>query len=349
MSRCISLAKNGLGTTYPNPLVGSVIVYNNKVIGEGWHYKAGHPHAEVNAINQALLFIQKNQLEETLVFNKATLYVSLEPCSHWGKTPPCADLITAKGIKNVVIGSTDPNPKVAGRGIIKLTTSGCNVTLGVLEMQCNSINKRFFTFQNKKRPYILLKWAETADGFIAPESKNEKKPVWISNEISRQLAHKMRAEEQALLVGTKTVLDDNPSLSTRDWKGDSPTRIVIDKDLRIEANNTIFDQKSKTLIINCLKNDKEANTQWICIDFNQPIIPQICNELYQHHIQSMIIEGGATTLQQFIDCNVWDEAIVYRGKQLFKKGLKAPIFKGQELKSTQIGTDTFTIYTNTTA
>lgn len=224
MKRCIELAKNGLGTTYPNPLVGSVIVHDGKIIGEGWHKKAGEPHAEVNAVNS---------VKDKSLLKEATIYVSLEPCSHFGKTPPCCDLIIANKIPNVVVGTVDPFAKVAGNGIKKLIESGKNVTIGILEDECNELNKRFFTFHQKKRPYIILKWAETTDGFIAPISKEEKSPVWITNPYSRQLVHKWRTEEQAILVGTNTVLDDNPKLDARDFSGNNPVRIVLDKSGKI--------------------------------------------------------------------------------------------------------------------
>ena len=210
IKRCIEIAKNGLGLTAPNPMVGSVIVHNNKIIGEGYTSAYGGNHAEVNAINS---------VKHKELLKDATLYVSLEPCSHFGKTPPCSDLIVKHQIPNVVIGCMDDNVQVAGKGIAKLKAAGCNVTVGVLETKCKQHHKRFFTFHNKKRPYIILKWAETADGFIAPKTKNEKKPVWITNTYSRQVVHKWRAEEQAILVGTNTVLEDNPSLTVRDWTG----------------------------------------------------------------------------------------------------------------------------------
>ena len=210
--RCIELAKNGLGTTHPNPLVGSIIVYKDEIIGEGWHKKAGEPHAEVIAINS---------VKDKSLLPKATIYVSLEPCSHFGKTPPCCDLIIANIIPNVVIGTMDPFAKVAGNGIKKLVEAGKNVIVGILEDECNELNKRFFTFHNKKRPYIILKWAESLDGFIAPLTKVKKEPVWITNDYSRQLVHKWRSEEQAILVGTNTIIDDNPSLTTRDWTGNN--------------------------------------------------------------------------------------------------------------------------------
>ena len=225
MQRCIELAKNGLGTTYPNPMVGSVVVHQNKIIGEGWHKKAGEFHAEVNAIasvkNKGLLL-------------ESTIYVSLEPCAHFGKTPPCCDLILAQNIPNIVIGTLDPFEKVAGKSIEKLQKAGKNVITGILETACKDLNKRFFAFHQKKRPYIILKWAESADGFVAPLQKETQKPVWLSNPYSRQLVHKWRSEEQVILVGTNTVLSDNPKLNTRDWEGKNPTRIVIDRIHKID-------------------------------------------------------------------------------------------------------------------
>lgn len=339
MSRCIQLAKNGLGTTYPNPLVGSVIVHNNVIIGEGWHYKAGSPHAEVHAIKNAEMRLtsEKSSLEN--IFSEATIYVSLEPCSHFGKTPPCADLIIAKGIKKVVIGSTDPNPKVAGRGIKKLIEAGCEVIIGILETECDELNKRFFTFQNKKRPFIILKWAETADGFIAPVSRKEQAPVWITNELSRQLTHKMRTEEQSILVGTTTVLEDNPSLTARDWKGYSPVRVVIDTELKIPETASIYDGTIKTIVL-CEKPKKhDGHLLYEPIKISEDIPSQICTILYKHEIQSVIIEGGMRTIQSFIDVNLWDEAFVFKGKSIFKNGTPAPILQGKVIEKMNIKND----------
>jgi diaminohydroxyphosphoribosylaminopyrimidine deaminase/5-amino-6-(5-phosphoribosylamino)uracil reductase len=304
IQRCIELAKNGLGTTYPNPLVGSVIVYNDQIIGEGWHQKAGSPHAEVHAIQS---------VKDKSLLSKSTIYVSLEPCSHFGKTPPCSDLIIANKIPNVVIGTIDPFAKVAGNGIKKLVEAGKNVTIGVLEKECNDLNKRFFTYHNKKRPYIILKWAQSLDGYIAPLSKEKKEPVWITNEISRQLVHKWRSEEQAILVGTNTVIDDNPSLTTRDWSGNNPMRIVLDQNMRISKENHIFDSKAKTFIIS-----KDT------IDFKNNVASQVARYLFENSIQSVIIEGGRQTLRTFIDEGIWDEARVFIGNQFLKDGLKAP-------------------------
>lgn len=341
MSRCIQLAKNGLGTTYPNPLVGCVIVHNDKIIGEGWHYKAGQPHAEVNAIASAA--------SNSVLLKDATIYVSLEPCSHFGKTPPCSDLIISKGFKKVVIGSTDPNPLVAGRGIKKLQDAGCEVVSGVLEGECYELNKRFFSFHGKKRPYIFLKWAQTADGFVAPikETRTETKPVWITNKFSRQLVHKMRGVEMAILVGTKTVMDDNPSLTVRDWTGNNPTRLVIDKELKLPSHSSILDGSLKTYVFTAENKAKSNNeTQYIQIDFSKEIASQICDALYEKSIQSLIVEGGPKTLQTFIDANLWDEAIVFSGSNNFEDGIAAPFFKGVLISEEQIKEDRLQCFKN---
>ena len=331
MSRCIQLAKNGLGTTYPNPLVGSVIVHKNTIIGEGWHYRSGLPHAEVNAINSV-----KNKS----LLSDATIYVSLEPCSHFGKTPPCADLIIDSGIKKVVIGSLDPNPTVAGRGVKRLMEAGCDVVVGILAAECDNLNKRFFTFHTKKRPFIILKWAQTSDGFIAPDKakrSEEPEPVWITNELSRQLVHKQRAIEHAILVGTKTVLDDDPSLTTRDWSGNSPIRIILDRDLSIRKIASVFNDEAEILVISEKTKGKSANISYAKANFSENVAQQICDILYDNNIQSVIIEGGAKTIQTFVDAQLWDEASVYVGNITFGSGLKAPRIsnrKDSEMKIT---------------
>ena len=317
MRRCLELAKNGLGTTYPNPMVGSVIVYNDKIIGEGWHKKSGEPHAEVNAVNS---------VKDKSLLKKSTIYVSLEPCSHFGKTPPCCDLIIKNEIPNVVIGTVDPNVKVAGNGIIKLIEAGKNVQVGVLEAECNELNKRFFTFHQKKRPYVILKWAESKDGFISPLTKSEQKPVWITNEFSRQLVHKWRSEEQAILVGTNTAINDNPKLDVRDWTGNNPIRIVLDQTNRIPKDSHLFNNQVKTIIFsNSTTRINSENTIFEIIDFKQNLAEQILNALYKHKIQSLIIEGGSKTLQTFIDQNLWDEARVFIGNQSFETGINGPV------------------------
>jgi diaminohydroxyphosphoribosylaminopyrimidine deaminase/5-amino-6-(5-phosphoribosylamino)uracil reductase len=314
MKRCIQLAKNGLGTTYPNPMVGSVIVHDGKIIGEGWHKKAGEAHAEVNAVHA---------VQDKSLLKEATIYVSLEPCSHFGKTPPCCDLILSNEIPNVVIGTLDPFAKVAGNGIKKLIENGKNVTVGILEDECNVLNKRFFTFHQKKRPYIILKWAETADGFMAPISKETKSPVWISNPYSRQVAHKWRTEEQAILVGTQTVLEDNPVLNARDFSGNNPVRVVLDKTGKITEN--------------CIYEN---------VIFDKSLAQTISTILYRHDIQSVIIEGGAKTLQSFIDANLWDEARIFLGEIKFQDGTHAPKFTGIPIQRFDIKDDQLNIFRN---
>ncbi|MEN2413902.1 bifunctional diaminohydroxyphosphoribosylaminopyrimidine deaminase/5-amino-6-(5-phosphoribosylamino)uracil reductase RibD [Flavobacterium mesophilum] len=333
IKRCIELAQNGFGTTYPNPMVGSVIVHEGKIIGEGWHKKSGEPHAEVNAVNS---------VKDKSLLKKATIYVSLEPCSHFGKTPPCCDLIIANKIPNVVVGTVDPNEKVAGRGIKKLIEAGATVTVGILEDECNELNKRFFTFHQKKRPYIILKWAESQDGFLAPEKETnqERKPVWITNQYSRQLVHKWRSEEQAILAGTKTVIDDNPKLNTRDWSGNNPVRVVLDQNNRISKDSFVFDDSVKTIVFSKSENNiSTENTIFEKVDFNENLVSQILDVLYQHQIQSVIIEGGRQTLQSFIDSDLWDEARVFIGTNTFEKGTKAPIIQKKNTQKTTIQND----------
>lgn len=341
IKRCIELAKNGLGTTYPNPMVGSVIVLNGIIIGEGWHKKAGEPHAEVHAINS---------VENKSLLKNATIYVSLEPCSHFGKTPPCSHLIVEKGIKNVVIGIVDSNSKVSGKGVKYLEDNGCNVTVGVLEKECFQLNKRFFTFHNKKRPFIILKWAETKDGFIDKlrEKTDENSPNWISNKYSQQLVHKMRAEEHAILVGTTTALNDNPSLTVRSWSGTNPIRVVIDRLAKIPSEYNLLNGNTKTIVFSEVRNsiDSYENVIFESIDFSGGILQQVCDVLYKYEIQSVIIEGGKQTLQSFIDANLWDEAFIFVGDVAFKKGLEAPKLKKASFETVKISNDTLHKYKN---
>ncbi|WP_418510176.1 bifunctional diaminohydroxyphosphoribosylaminopyrimidine deaminase/5-amino-6-(5-phosphoribosylamino)uracil reductase RibD [Corallibacter sp.] len=319
IKRCIEIAKNGLGSTRPNPMVGCVIVHNNAIIGEGFTSPYGGAHAEVNAINA---------VENQALLQEATLYVTLEPCSHYGKTPPCSDLIVEKKIPNVVIGTIDTHSKVAGKGIERLKKAGCNVTVGVLENACKTHHKRFFTFHNKKRPYVILKWAETANGFIAPKTKNEKKPVWITNSYSRQLVHKWRAEEQAILVGTNTVIEDNPSLTVRDWTGENPVRIVLDKNEILSQDLNVFNNEAKTILV------KETSAK------------SICDLLFKADINSVIIEGGSKTLQRFINENLWDEARVFIGNTKFDDGIKTPDLIGELTSKQYIKQDILKVYAN---
>jgi len=304
MSRCIQIAKNGLGTTAPNPMVGCVIVYDTNIIGEGFTSPYGGPHAEVNAIQSVL---------EPSLLTQSTLYVSLEPCSHYGKTPPCVDLIIHKKIPKVVIGIRDPHAKVDGKGIQNLRDSGTEVITDVLERQCYELNKRFFTFHTKKRPYIILKWAESLDGFIAPKKKDETAPFWISNKNSRQLTHKWRAEEESILVGAKTVSDDDPSLTTRDYFGKNPIRIIFKNDKPIPKIFKIFDDTSETIIVESSK-----------IDSPQGTIQELLSQLFNKGITSVIVEGGRKTLNLFLDSGIWDEARIFVGSSLLNEGISAP-------------------------
>ncbi|WP_165733699.1 bifunctional diaminohydroxyphosphoribosylaminopyrimidine deaminase/5-amino-6-(5-phosphoribosylamino)uracil reductase RibD [Polaribacter sp. 20A6] len=345
IKRCLQIAKNGIGVSRPNPSVGAVVVYQNKIIGEGFTSAYGGNHAEVNAINA---------VKDKALLKKATIYVTLEPCSHFGKTPPCADLIVKHQLKNVVVGCVDSNSLVAGKGIERLINAGINVIVGVLEDECKEHHNRFFTVQNKKRPYIILKWAQTKDGFVAPLTKDEQKPVWISTPYSQQLVHKWRAQEHAILVGTNTVIADNPKLNVRSWTGHNPVRIVLDGTLRIPEDSNILDGSVKTIVI-CDKkilNSKELqpleiiNIIFEAIDFQNNIAKQVCDVLQKHQIQSVIIEGGTQTLQTFIDENIWDEARVFVGETTFKVGVKAPVFKKVVKEEINIKTDVLKIYTN---
>jgi diaminohydroxyphosphoribosylaminopyrimidine deaminase/5-amino-6-(5-phosphoribosylamino)uracil reductase len=321
IKRCLQIAKNGLGTTRPNPSVGAVIVHQNKIIAEGFTSPYGRHHAEVNAINA---------VKEKTLLKEATIYVTLEPCSHFGKTPPCADLIIKHQLKQVVIGCLDSNSLVAGKGIERLRNANIAVTVGVLEDECRKHHKRFFTVQEKKRPYIILKWAETKDGFIAPLSKFENKPVFISNSYSQQLVHKLRSKEQAILVGINTVLADNPKLNVRSWSGENPIRVVLDGRFRTPINLNILDESVKTIFIiaaGIKQQELSKNVIFEEINFSKNIAKQICEVLYKHSIQSLIVEGGAQTLQTFINENLWDEALVFKGDTFFLEGIKAPVIE----------------------
>ncbi len=358
IKRCIEIAKHGLGNTAPNPMVGSVIVHNKLIIGEGYTSSYGGNHAEVNAIKSV-----KNKA----LLKTATLYVTLEPCSHFGKTPPCSDLIVSHNIPKVVIGCVDDNPQVAGKGIARLKSSGCEVILGVLENECRIHHKRFFTFHNKKRPYIILKWAETNDGYIAPKTRTKQEPVWITNEHSRQLAHKWRTEEQAILVGTNTVIEDNPSLTVRDWTGKNPIRIILDKHLKIDQSFSVRNYDAKTIFISeshiadkeqnrCrtihdqkedrLLTNEHSTISHINWTLSNDIAKQICEELHSKAISSLIIEGGTKTLQTFLNEGLWDEARVFIGQTEFKEGVKAPQIEGTLISEKSIINDRLKIYSN---
>ena len=338
--RCLQIAKNGIGNTRPNPSVGAVIVLNDKIIGEGFTSPHGGNHAEVNAINA---------VANKAMLKQATLYVTLEPCAHFGKTPPCADLIVKHQLKKVVIGCVDSNILVAGKGIAHLEAAGINVVVGVLEAACKAHHKRFFTVQNKKRPYVILKWAETKDGFVAPLSRPAQKPVWISNPFSQQTVHKLRSKEHAILVGTNTVIDDNPKLNLRSWSGTNPVRIVLDRKARISATAAVLDGSAQTIVFTEKQKypfDCSPEIHFELIDFSKNIASQICDVLHKHKIQSVIVEGGTQTLQTFIDARIWDETHVYVGDVCFNQGVKAPRLVSKRMTAAPIDSDFLKIYMN---
>lgn len=321
MQRCLELAVKAEGLTYPNPMVGSVIVYDGKIIGEGYHLKAGGPHAEVNAINS----VHNNEL-----LSESTLYVNLEPCSHTGKTPPCADLIIAHKIPRVVIGSIDTSDKVSGKGIARLIKAGCEVITGVLENESGNLNRRFFTFHEKRRPYITLKWAQSADGYldIIRNADHNNRPTWISGKPERILVHKWRSSEQSILVGAGTLRTDNPKLNVREWSGNNPVRLILSssgmvgKELSVIGTNDtdiVFTHNAQADIGTAMKvmlNEKEASAL------------QIADYLYNSGVQSMLIEGGAQVLNHFISMGLWDEARIFYGNTCFNEGIKAPVISG---------------------
>jgi diaminohydroxyphosphoribosylaminopyrimidine deaminase / 5-amino-6-(5-phosphoribosylamino)uracil reductase len=333
MQRAMDLALLGLGYVSPNPLVGCVIEVDGKIIGEGYHQKYGEAHAEVNAINAV---IDKSQL------SKATVYVNLEPCSHFGKTPPCADLLIHHKVKRVVIANVDSNPLVGGKGIAKLQAAGIEVQTGVLENEGRALNKRFFTFIEKKRPYIILKWAQTTDGFIARENFDSK---WISGEESRQVVHRWRSEESAILVGTNTALHDDPQLNVRDWSGPDPVRIVIDKELKLPQHLKLFDGSQGTIVYTLQNSSSKENLEFVKVEDND-IVTSMLNDLYTRGIQSVIIEGGSNTLATFITQKCWDEARVFISPTNFGKGIPAPRLTGRCERVHEIGEDALKIYRN---
>jgi diaminohydroxyphosphoribosylaminopyrimidine deaminase/5-amino-6-(5-phosphoribosylamino)uracil reductase len=320
MQRCLDLAQLGIGEVAPNPMVGCVIVHKGRIIGEGYHEKYGQAHAEVNAILSV-----KNQ--ELLC--ESTLYVSLEPCAHFGKTPPCADLIIEKRIPKVVVGMVDPFAKVAGKGIEKMRACGIEVEVGLLEKKCRNLNRRFFAFHEKKRPYIILKWAQTLDGFIDTDRTETIHPTWITNALAKRLVHKQRSEESAVLIGTNTAEYDNPALTVREWSGKQPIRMVIDRTGRLSRNLILFDHKAPTWVFTENESADEENLKFIKLDFSQNILPQMMEELYRREVLSVIVEGGSELLTSFLAIGLWDEAFVYTGNQFFGKGVAAPHILGK--------------------
>jgi diaminohydroxyphosphoribosylaminopyrimidine deaminase / 5-amino-6-(5-phosphoribosylamino)uracil reductase len=331
MLRCLELARNGLGKVAPNPMVGSVIVHNNKIIGEGYHRQYGKEHAEVNAIRS---------VKNVTLLPQSTLYVNLEPCCHHGKTPPCTDLIIHHKIPRVVIGTVDPYDAVAGKGIAQLRNHGIEVIVGVLKAKSMQVNKRFLIFHQKKRPYIILKWAQTADAFIDIERLpgTPARPTWITSEKLRMLVHKWRTEEQAIMVGTITALKDNPKLNVRDWTGQQPLRIVLDENLTLASTLNLFDNSQNTIVFNQTTQKTEGLIKWIKIDFSNPsFLENMLDLLYHLQIQSIIIEGGHKLLTAFINKGLWDEARIFQGNKFFEKGLRAPTLPQNKFSQVFIG------------
>lgn len=337
MYRCIELAQKGLGNVAPNPLVGAVIVHNDKIIGEGYHQQYGKAHAEINAINN---------VNDKSLLKESTIYVTLEPCSHFGKTPPCADAIIHYGFKRVVIGNIDPFEKVAGKGIEKLKAAGIDVITSVLENKCWFMNRRFMVYQTQKRPYIILKFAQSKDGFIdiSPDEKEKGKTNYISCAESLKLVHKWRSEEDAIMVGTNTVISDNPELNCRLYPGKNPTRITLDKNLVIPSDSKIKNETAPTLIYNNVKTEVLNNVEYIKMQWSEKILEDILKDLYNRGIQSIIIEGGAYLLNYCIKNNWWDEARIFTSPYELKAGIKAPDFPFISKHTEIIGDDNLSIF-----
>ena len=333
IEKCITLARKGILNVSPNPMVGCVIVYNDEIIGEGYHQEYGKSHAEVNAVKD---------VKDKSLLSKSTLYVNLEPCCHHGKTPPCTDLIIKHNFSKVVIGCIDPFSEVSGKGIKKLEDKSIEVVHGVLEEKCKDLNRRFFYFHKYKRPYIILKWAKSKDNYIAPI--NQEKPFWMTSKESKTLVHNWRAEEDAILVGRKTVIADNPSLTVRMCEGKNPIRLVIDKSLSLNNNYNIFDDHAKTLVFNNIKSDIVSNTIYIKTDFNN-LIEEILNELYKRKILSLIVEGGAITINSFIENNLYDEIRLFTTEKVLENGILSPQIPNIKMtKTTIINKDKLEVY-----
>lgn len=363
MQRCLELAKKGAGFVAPNPMVGAVLVFENKIIGEGWHRQYGAAHAEVNCINDSTMHLNAESGRKYNIIEKSTLYVSLEPCAHFGKTPPCADLIIKHKIPRVVIGCRDPFQEVNGKGIEKLKAAGVEVIFGIFENESKKLNKRFFIFHEKKRPYVILKWAQTGDGKMASlnlpagrQVPNERgtlnsvnQRLFITNEYSNRLVHRWRSEEAAILVGTNTALLDNPELTTRLWEGNSPIRLVLDMNLRLPLHLILFDKNVKTIVFNAVKQEENEGLIYYKIEKEKNVVSEILNALYQLNIQSVIVEGGAKLLQTFIDEGLWDEARVISNEELIiRNGLSAPtLIAAIKVNEEKIVSDRIEYYTRT--
>ncbi len=341
MDRCLELAHKGLGNTAPNPMVGCVLVAGGRIIGQGYHREYGRAHAEVNAIQS----VKKAEL-----LASSTLYVNLEPCSHHGKTPPCSELILDKGIPRVVVGTRDPNKAVSGKGISRIADHGVEVSVGIREKECLELNHRFFTYHGNNRPYIILKWAETKDGFIDRERTpgSSGNINWITGIMERQLVHKWRSEEQAILVGTRTALTDDPELTVRDWSGRQPLRLVIDRKGILHGSLKLLDGKTPTVIFSERALKTAENIRWVKLPGDTDMVDGILDFLYSNEIQSLIVEGGRATLEGFIKRNLWDEARVFTGDQLFGSGIRAPRLETDASEKHQIAGSMLSIFRNQT-
>lgn len=336
MQRCLELAAKGAGSVAPNPLVGAVLVYEDRIIGEGYHQRYGEAHAEVNCINSV-------RASDRYLVASSTLYVSLEPCAHFGKTPPCSDLIIRERIPKVVVGCRDPFPEVDGKGIEKLKRAGVTVQTGLLETACRQLNKRFFCWVQQQRPYVILKWAQTADGYMAGNTTGR---LLISNEYSNRLVHQWRSEEAAILVGTETALLDDPALTNRLWKGPSPVRMVLDRNLRLPSSLQLFDGTVKTVVLNAQKESEEGSLMYYRIDSSVEVVSQILLAACQLHLQSILVEGGRALLQSFIDTGLWDEVrVITNGELVVGDGLPVPVLtNGYTEKKQAYGSDTIHYY-----
>jgi diaminohydroxyphosphoribosylaminopyrimidine deaminase/5-amino-6-(5-phosphoribosylamino)uracil reductase len=338
MRRCFELARKGLGMTKANPLVGAIIVHDDRIIGEGYHHEFGGPHAEVNAIRS---------VKDPSLLPESTLYCSLEPCSHHGKTPPCSMLIQQKGFKRVVISNSDPFPSVNGKGIKHLEDAGIEMEVGCLEEEGKHLNRRFLHYINYRRPYVILKWAQTADGFIDLEREpgDQEGPRWISDEVSRTLVHKWRSEESAIMVGTSTILSDNPSLTVRRWSGENPVRITFDRNGRLSDSAQIFDGKTETILFTGVQRNYAGRIQLVHADPSYEMV-DVMEELFDRQIVSVFVEGGAKIHKSFLESGLWDEARVFTGKMLFTQGVKAPEINEEVDETVKIGETLLEIYRN---
>jgi len=337
MARSLDLARLGLGRVAPNPLVGAVIVHQGRIIGEGYHMIYGGPHAEVNAINS---------IQDPSLLSGSTLYVNLEPCNHHGLTPPCTDLILENSIPRVVIGQIDPNPLVGGKSVDRLKKRGVDVQFGLLEDEARELNCRFNTFHQEKRPFILLKWTQTLDGFVDTIRKNDdlEKPIWITDEHCRRMVHKWRAEESSIMVGTETALKDNPSLNIRSWTGKNPLRVVVDQHLRLPESLNLFDGSIPTCVYTAEDHVGRENLKYISVDFNNNVLLNILDDLYRRSIQSLMVEGGPKLLNSFIEKGLWDEARVFTGPVSFGRGVIAPAFAFAPDKQMETGNSRLEIF-----